>query len=219
MNLMKTLQKLYNLNNKRHQLLIIMACYCISLLLIRAKVTQSVFYFFLIWNLFLAFVPYGIIILLKEHIKILENRFLRVIFHGLWLLFLPNSFYILTDFVHLSKGNPELFWLDLIVLTAFSLTGFLLGLHALQEAEYQFKITYSQRYTPFLIFMICLLSGFGVYLGRFLRFNSWNIFSNPMIVFEKIHDSILQKEVLGFSVLLGSLIYLSFHLKKIMSLK
>ncbi|NHN24167.1 DUF1361 domain-containing protein [Flavobacterium jejuense] len=210
---MQSIINIYLSNKKTNSLLLTLCLYCAFLLLCRAKLTQSIFYFFLVWNLFLAAIPYLLLQFAKQRIQLFENRKTRLLLFLSWLLFLPNSFYILTDFVHLQKGNPDLFWFDLILLFSFASLGFLFGLLAIQEYKNCFSLFYSNKTIKTSIPIICLLSGFGIYLGRFLRFNSWHILTNP---FQLIIDAFLclfSTEALLFSALYGSFIYITCLIK------
>ncbi|CAM4100883.1 MULTISPECIES: DUF1361 domain-containing protein [Flavobacterium] len=210
---MKIIINAYLSNKKTNGLLLLLSIYCGLLLLFRAKITQSIFYFFLVWNLFLAAVPYLVLTFAKQKIQLLENVKSRALLFIVWLLFLPNSFYILTDFVHLKKGNPELFWFDLVLLFSFASLGFLFGLLSLKEFKNCFSLFYSKTIITYSIPMICLLSGFGIYLGRFLRFNSWTIITNPFQLLIDSFQTLLSFKAILFSVLYGSLIYLTYQIK------
>lgn len=210
---MKTLINTYLSNRKTNTLLLLLSIYCGLLLLFRAKISHSIFYFFLIWNLFLGAVPYLILAFAKQKIQLLENGKTRIIVFFSWLLFLPNSFYILTDFVHLKKGNPTLFWFDLILLISFSSLGFLFGLLSIKEFKNCFSLFYANKTVVITIPIICLLSGFGIYLGRFLRFNSWNIIINPFQLFLNSLETLFTTEAILFSAFYGSFIYITYLIK------
>ncbi|WP_130734602.1 DUF1361 domain-containing protein [Flavobacterium sp. J27] len=210
---MQLLIKIYQTNKKANSFLLALCCYCAFLLLCRVKVTQSVFYFFLIWNAFLAAIPYLLFLFVKQRIELLENTKTRTLLFIIWLLFLPNSFYIVTDFIHLSKGNPNLFWFDLILLSSFAGLGILFGLAAIEEFKTCFSLFFSQKKIQYSIPVICLLSGFGIYLGRFLRFNSWHILTNPMQLFIDSCTCLISTQAVLFSMLYGSFIYLIYILK------
>ncbi len=210
---MQAIIKLYLSNKKTNSVLLVLCFYCALLLLFRVKIAQSVFYFFLVWNLFLAAIPYLLLQVAKQKIQLFENGKMRLLLFACWLLFLPNSFYIVTDFVHLPKGNPELFWFDLILLFSFASLGFLFGLLALQEFKNCYLLFHSSKFIQSSIPIISLLCGFGIYLGRFLRFNSWNILTHPFQLAIEAFQSLLSTEALLFSVLYGSFIYLTYQIK------
>lgn len=210
---MKTIINTYLSNKKTNTLLLFLTIYCGTLLLFRAKISHSIFYFFLVWNLFLGAVPYLILAFAKEKVQLLENLKTRIIVLLCLLVFLPNSFYILTDFVHLKKGNLELFWFDLILLFSFASLGFLFGLLSIKEFKNCFSLFYSNKTISISIVIICLLSGFGIYLGRFLRFNSWNIITNPFQLFLDSLETLFTLEAIQFSIFYGSFIYITYLIK------
>ncbi|PKP15335.1 MAG: DUF1361 domain-containing protein [Bacteroidetes bacterium HGW-Bacteroidetes-23] len=178
--------------------------FCLLLLLIRAKVTQSVFFFFLIWNLFLAFIPYLISFFLFTSVTFQERRSLRIGTLLVWLLFLPNSFYLLTDFVHLNKFPDVPFWFDLVLVSSFSITGFALGLFSIRTIEKIIQLHYSKTQSKIMLFCILYLTAFGIYLGRFLRFNSWDLLSNPIDLFSSCVDCLFMRDVQNFTLDFGT---------------
>ena len=205
---------LFNSNKKTNALLILFSAYCFSLLLFRAKITNSTYLFFLIWNLFLAIIPYFISSYIIVKHKQLKSNLPLVISFICWLLFLPNSFYIITDLVHIVHSTGNLFYLDLIIICSFATIGFLLGLLSLDH----FKIFLNSRnlvkYSTYIILIVCLLCGFGIYLGRILRYNSWNIISNPFQLFIDLVTVAFTIKSILFSILFGTFIYLSYLLKQ-----
>jgi uncharacterized membrane protein len=198
------------LNKKTHLVVFLLCCYCFGLLIVRAKLTQSVYLFFLIWNLLLATIPYLISSYLIQHFHTLKKIYLFLILVA-WLIFLPNSFYIITDLVHLVRTTGNLFYFDLILISSFAITGFFLGLLSLIQME---KIFRNNNYNPKLIHysiaFICYLNGIGIYIGRILRFNSWDILSNPFQLFDTLLTELLSKETVLFSAHFGMFIYLAF---------
>lgn len=210
---MQSIINVYLSNKKTNSLLLLLCFYCAFLLLCRAKITQSIFYFFLVWNLFLAAIPYLLLQFAKQRIQLFENGKTRLLLFLIWLLFLPNSFYILTDFVHLQKGKPDLFWFDLILLFSFASLGFLFGLLAIQEFKNCYFLFHSPKLIQTSIPIISLLCGFGIYLGRFLRFNSWHILTNPFELLIDAFQTLFTTDALLFSVLYGSFIYITYRIK------
>lgn len=201
--------------NKRINLsLLVFATYCLGLLLLRAKITQSIYLFFLIWNLMLAVIPY----LISSYLSLNFSRYKKwntVIIFCVWLAFLPNSFYIITDLVHIVRSKGNLFYLDLIIISSFAITGFLLGLLSIIEME---KTVQEFNFKPKTIrnglLIICLLNGFGIYIGRVLRFNSWDILSNPIELFSTLMTELISLETVLFSFHFGTFIYLALIIYK-----
>lgn len=210
---MKQLIHLFNANKRSNIVITIMTLYCFSLLLIRAKLTQNIFLFFLIWNLFLATVPYLIMLYLK--VNALKSK-LKV--YGLltvWLAFLPNSFYIITDLKHLSHSHHSTFWFDLSLIASFAMLGFFLGLQSLYEFEKIGKTLFNKKIMLFLMPIICFLCGFGIYLGRILRYNSWDIVSDPIQLLFDISNELITIKTILFSLHFGIFIYLFYTVKKL----
>lgn len=208
---MKTILEHYQTNKKLNHLLLFFGFFCLALSLIRVKLTTSIFLMFLIWNLFLAVIPFIITRYLKTK-NILENKFKNGILLLVWLLFLPNSFYILTDFVHLSLSNSYTFWYDLLLISSYATLGFLLGIISLQDFENLLSL--KPKMTSILLFCISILCGFGIYLGRILRYNSWDILKNPVELFTDLWNIFITTKSLDFSILFGCFIYFLFQISK-----
>lgn len=207
---MKKLTYYLSTRKKEAVVLITLSAFCLLLLLIRAKVTQSVFFFFLVWNLVLGAVPYLISSVLATTISLQEKKGLRIGLLLLWLLFFPNSFYIITDFFHLNKFQTVPIWYDLIVVSSFAITGFLFGLYSLLTIEKILTLHYSKKISQFLIFFILYLTAFGIYLGRFLRFNSWDILTNPIQLVFSCCESLFIREVQHFTLGFGTFLLLIY---------
>ena len=205
---MEKLKTIFLFNKKRNLILLTLGFYCCSLLLIRAKITNSIFLFFLIWNLFLAIIPYMISLVINHYT--IDNKFMKIGILLSWLIFLPNSFYVITDFIHLSKST--IVWLDLLLMSAFAITSFSFGILSIKEIGTYLKKDGKQKLITFLIPTVCLLCGFGIYLGRILRFNSWNIISDPINLFTGIFSTLLTIEAILFSFHFGIFIYIFYQL-------
>jgi uncharacterized membrane protein len=210
---MKTIFELYQSNKRLNNLLFIFGFFCLFLSLIRVKLTTSIFLMFLIWNLFLAIIPFFITCYLKTR-NLFENKFKNGLIILIWLLFLPNSFYIITDFVHLSLSNSYTFWYDLLLISSYASLGFLLGIISLQDFENSLSKKFNSSVSSILLFVISILSGFGIYLGRILRYNSWDILKNPIDLFTDLFEVFITLESIGFSILFGCFIYFIFRISK-----
>ena len=96
----------------------------------------------------------------------------------LWLLFFPNALYIFTDFIHLGK-LPEYIHFDIVLISTTALAGLISGFASL-ELMHTYWNRHYHRVTGWVIVSgIMMVSLFGVYIGRFLRFNSWDILHEP----------------------------------------
>jgi uncharacterized membrane protein len=87
--------------SKLNLFLLLNSLFCVALLLLRVYVTGSLFYGFLVWNLFLAAIPYVISTGLSNTVWMKKQSLVLVIILGIWLLFLPNAPYLITDLMHL----------------------------------------------------------------------------------------------------------------------
>src|SRR3954452_18414503 len=97
---------------------------------------------------------------------------------ALWLAFFPNAPYIVTDFVHLSRDPLAPLWFDGLTIGAFAATGLLLGLGSL----YLVQSAVRRELGWVVVSAALVLGSVGIYLGRFVRLNSWDFFTNPHYV-------------------------------------
>lgn len=185
------LQKTYYLNNEIEQLLILSSLFSMGMLTIRIVATGKLMFLFLPWNLFLAFVPYYIIKILIANPGWIENRVKFIFAFCVWLLFIPNSFYILTDLFHLKLTNDSPRWFDLTMIFSFAWNGMLLGILAIRKMETVFNLVFKNGNILFFLYPVMWLVAFGIYIGRYLRFNSWDILTNPFPLFAEIGGMLL----------------------------
>jgi uncharacterized membrane protein len=151
--------------------------------------TGDVEYFFLVWNIFLAWLPLLFSLAVCHLYKKGVRRGWRIYsLAALWLLFFPNAPYIFTDLIHLTNYFYAHFWVDLSLVLLFALTGFLLGFVSL----YLMQQVVADRFGRFagwlFIVVVTALSGVGIYWGRFLRLNSWDIVANPFKIIRGIGE-------------------------------
>ncbi len=164
----------------------ILICFCLFLVMLRIKITNSLFMGFLIWNLFLAYVPYFISSTLEKRMyKSSKLMLINLLF--IWLLFLPNAPYIITDFIHLHHTTDNLVWLDIVILFTFSSTGILLSIASLAQIHKIITQKWKSKFAKYFSISATFLFGFGIYLGRFLRLNSWDVLTSPLMVLKKVY--------------------------------
>jgi len=212
---MKAIQSTLVNEFRQHFLLFILAIFCIALMLVRAKLTQSIYLFFLIWNLFLAYTPLGLTSLMMARINIIEKWYFYPVF-ACWLLVLPNAPYIITDFVHLEKQSNVPLWFDILLIASFTVCGMLFGLASMKNMHNILLVKFSYRAATVIMAVTCLLSGFGIYLGRFLRYNSWDVLHKPFALMADILHSLIAVETYkpawGITLGFGTLLFLLFRL-------
>jgi uncharacterized membrane protein len=160
------------------------------LLLFRIKLTHSYFSLFLVWNLFLATIPFLITSLLSGKSGL--NKYALILWFGIWLLFLPNAPYIVTDLIHLGHLKATIV-LDTVIISACAVSGLLFYFISVRDMELLLRIHFSEKRSKYVIWVVPFLVGFGIYLGRFLRWNSWDVVQRPHVLIQDIW------EILSFS--------------------
>ena len=145
-------------------------------------------FLFLNWNLFLAFLPWLFSTILIIYPKWQRKNLILFLLLFSWLLFFPNAPYILTDLFHLRLRTSMPVWFDLVLILSFAWTGLLFGFMSLWDIEYIFMQKINYRIIPLVSSVLLFAGGFGIYLGRYLRWNSWDIISNPAGLAEDITD-------------------------------
>ncbi|MFY7786389.1 MAG: DUF1361 domain-containing protein [Thermoflexibacteraceae bacterium] len=160
-------------------LLFLSICFSGLLLLVRIAYIGELKYIFLAWNLFLAAIPLAISrVLVSNHLS--ANTPTKLLLGATWLLFFPNAPYIITDFVHLNwLHQPVPYWYDILMLMLFAWNGLLMGLLSLNNVHYVIEHYFPPIVVKLGIVGVLFLGSFGIYLGRVLRWNSWDILTNP----------------------------------------
>lgn len=154
----------------------------------RIYFSGSLLFIFLAWNIFLAWIPFFISSYLRPSSLVKWKQYLLLT--G-WLLFFPNSLYIITDLIHLDRetGIPK--WFDAILIFSASAAGLLMAFISLYRVEQFLNKLMKKKWVNGLVLLMLFLGSFGVYLGRFLRWNSWDIITNPVHLFVTIGGRIL----------------------------
>ena len=155
---------------------------------VRFVYTGSYTFIFLLWNLFLAWLPVLFAQLARRQ---RASRLGRWLWGGLWLLFFPNAPYLLTDLLHLGQMGRVPIWYDLIMLLTFALAGLFLGFASLFWLHDLVSKKWNQVTGWLFVLVVLGLSSFGVYIGRFLRWNSWDLLLNPTVLLRDLADHLL----------------------------
>ena len=188
---------------------------CGSLVVARIVWTRDFHYAFLIWNLFLAWLPLAFALLAcEEHRQSSSRGWKFFSLAGAWLLFFPNAPYIFTDLIHLFRGLHKHFWIDLVLILSCALTGLVLGFLSLYLMHVLVRRIIGQWFGWMFIAAVAALSGVGIYLGRFLRFNSWDIVLRPVKLYQGIGDWVGQPftntRSLAFAVLFATFLFIAY---------
>ena len=192
--------KVFSMNRDSHLIagskvlivLLAQSMLCVMLLMYRIMHTQSMEMSFMVWNLFLAWIPLlaaiGANICNKQHKKAGWVWGLT----SAWLLFWPNAPYLITDFVHLHRRFDLPIWYDISMFTVFAWTGLMLTGVSLYIIHHILDQRLGTSKGWLCVISMIVLCGFGVYLGRFVRLNSWDILTQPDDLISSILAPLLQ---------------------------
>jgi uncharacterized membrane protein len=203
--------------NGFERMVLLSILFTIVLVVIRYLSTSDQQYFFYPWNLFLATVPYFFSRQLKKYKRI---NFKVIAILLCWLLFLPNAPYIITDLFHFEERPPVPYWFDLLLVVSGAWNGVVLGITSLMQVERFLKNHIKLKWImPATIILITLCS-YGIYLGRFKRYNSWSIVTDPGSVFHTIISHIAEpvehEQAWMFTILFAVLLcIIYFTVKKV----
>ena len=191
--------------------LILLSVFALGLSMYRYLSSSTIRYWFLVWNLFLAWLPVIFAWLLYRRTpKGLYWSWPNFGWFALWLLFLPNAFYLISDFVHLRRTGEVSLMFDVVLIGTYALAGLALGYTSLFMMHVRAIQRFGKR-AHLLVAVALLLSGFAIYLGRYLRWNSWDIVTNPFGLLFDVSDSIVNpsEHILTFTTTLLFFTFLS----------
>jgi uncharacterized membrane protein len=161
--------------------------FCVALVLVRNAHTGDVNFRYLIWNLFLAWIPFALAVFVYDRWRRRGAGIALFAIGGLWLLFFPNAPYIATDFVHLQRDPLAPYWYDAVTFAAFAWMGIMLGfvsLYLMQTVVRQWR----GPVAGWIFAVVAIgLGSLGIYLGRFLRLNSWDALEHPSVLPRILH--------------------------------
>lgn len=178
---------------------------------------------YLIWNLFLAWLPLLFVLWL---VVVLRKRpwssWQGVTLTLLWLFFLPNSFYMVSDFIHLQDYQRVDIVYDAVMFSSFVITGLLLGYASLYLVHRELIKRLESRMAWSWIGGVLALCSFAIYLGRDLRWNTWDVLVNPAGILFDVSEPIIHPTAhyiaftttLTFFVFLGSLYVVTWQLAR-----
>src|SRR5688500_17495419 len=181
----------YSVKNEADTLLLLSICFSAVLLAVRMIATKSIYYVFLEWNLFLAVIPYLLSKFLLQRVKSGLNNYILAAVSFVWLLFIPNTFYILTDLFHLGETGAAPLWFDLLLILSFAWNGMMMGILSVRQMEKIFHEKFRTGNELIFLYPIMWLNALGVYIGRYLRFNSWDIITSPFRLVIDIFDLLI----------------------------
>ena len=181
----------------------------------RVLISRYIAFWFVPWNLFLAWLPY-LFSLTMAAIHALKPRWWWAVlpFGALWLLFLPNAFYIMTDFIHLVQRPSIPLWYDAGLLAITAWTGIFLAVVSLHTVQSIVQSHLGTVVSWGFALLVIGLSGYGVFMGRFLRWNSWDMLTDPMnTVYSSLApliNPITHADKIGLIVMYTSLFFVTY---------
>jgi uncharacterized membrane protein len=147
---------------------------------------QSLRFSFLPWNLALAWLPVVFAAWFRHRLH--SKRFLspgNLLLVALWLLFLPNSFYIVSDLIHLYESGEVSMLYDATLFFSFIFNGYVAGFLSTYIIHAQLLKRLSERMAHVIIAVVFLVCGFAIYLGRYMRWNTWDVLAHPFgVIFD-----------------------------------
>jgi uncharacterized membrane protein len=184
----------------------------VALVVVRTVLTWRGQHLYLIWNLFLAWVP----LMLALHVEEMQRRNLKRerkfwAAAAAWLLFFPNAPYIFTDITHLKRATESRWWTDLTLILLFAIIGLVLAFISLHRMQTIVSRRHGRLAGWILVLSVAFLSGFGVYLGRFERWNSWDVVVHPISVLANSFNW-LHRHSVKFTLLFGVFLFTAYAL-------
>lgn len=174
----------------RYPALVVASALGIALVGLRNVLFGQGAYQFYAWNLFLAWLPLAFAMHATTTAPA-PRPGLRVVSAGLWLLFLPNAPYLVTDLVHWIPRRPVPEWFDLLLCVHFAWLGLALGFTSLRRMESEVVRRHGTAWGRTFALACLGLCSFGVYLGRFRRWNSWDLLWSPAALLEDVTRRVL----------------------------
>ena len=187
------------------------SAWCCLLLVVRARAFGDDPYVGMVWNLFLAWIPFAFALLLLAAYRAGRSTLELVAVGAAWLVFLPNAPYMLTDFVHLGYDH-RLY--DSFAIASFAFTGLALGFTSLLIVQLVVTRAAGALSGWLVAGSALFLSSVGVYLGRVQRLNSWDVLSKPHVLAAlaraKLDDPFGNRHLIGFVVAVCGFLTLAY---------
>jgi uncharacterized membrane protein len=196
-----------------HWPLAIASLTAVALLVARARLAHNGTFLFLAYNLVLAWIPLPL-----AHAAVWASKRGHVLWSlllaGAWLAWLPNAPYLVTDLLHFHARPPVPVWLDLLLLVQFAWLGMTLGIRSLSLVHSEVERRWGAL-VGWSVAAICLgATSFGIYLGRFDRWNSWSMLTQPFAlaadVAHKMRHPFQHRATYAFTVVCFAFLLLSY---------
>ncbi len=161
-----------------------------GLLFARVLSSDSMRYVFLTWNLILATIPLGWLLVRRVR-RYGWSGWAQIVLTIVWVLFLPNSFYLITDFIHVRATYEASLFFDVMLIMTFVLAGLIMGFTSLYMVHSELKKRTDPRIAWEFVTVVLYICSFAIYLGRFSRWNTWDILLKPAGLLFDVSDRVV----------------------------
>jgi uncharacterized membrane protein len=165
---------------------------CVVLFLVAAIRNHSLYFDYLMWNLFLAWIPFGLMVWLRKTLRTkLWSSWPALALTTAFVGFLPNTFYMITDVIHLQEVRRVDMIFDVIMFSSFIINAFALGLLSTYLVHMELRKRFRVHTSWLLLMVLVMAVSFAIYIGRDLRWNTWDILINPASILFEISDRLM----------------------------
>lgn len=205
----------------RLPLLILLSVAALGLEWVRSRFYQGRFYRPFLLNIILAWIP--LLLSIAAYVLFLRNNFheelASIVLLIVWFFFFPNSIYLMTEVHHFrdrfADEGKDPFWFDNIEILSLVGAGLLLGIHSLAVIHFLLIIYLSEQWSWGILIGYVFLANLGIYIGRYLRLNSWDILSNPVrllkLVFRELNSRTKLQTLLLYTTLFSFFVLLVYQ--------
>ena len=188
------------------------------ILLVEIYSSDYAFNYF-IWNLFLSWVP---LIVALRLVRVLRHKLWSsweaLVYSFIWLIFLPNSFYMISDLIHIADVTNFYMVLFAVAFMAIIASALVNGFLSVSLVQSQINKRVSRRSSEVIVMILFILSSYGIYIGRILRWNSWDVFLNPTSILYDLSNQIINLKNLGYTLMISFVFFVflisSYYLLK-----
>jgi uncharacterized membrane protein len=186
------------------------SAFAVGLVVLRLLLSGGVHYGGLAWNLVLAWVPLVFSLLAYDRHRRGRRGLQIALPLAVWLAFLPNAPYLVTDFVHLRSVQDMPIWFDVALLSTFAWTGLVLGFVSVYLVHQVVREAAGATAGWLCAVGSLVVSGLGVYLGRYLRWNSWDLVVQPGSVLSDVAAQLASPRLVGMTLMMGAFLTVAY---------
>jgi uncharacterized membrane protein len=162
----------------------------VAMIVVREAYSGQPIHRYLVWNLFLAWVPLAFALAVYDGARRGLGRVPLLVFGALWLLFFPNAPYLVTDLKYVGEFSDVPLWYDVVLLSTGAWAGLALGFISLYLMHAVARRAWGALNAWLAVAFALALSSFGIFLGRFERWNSWDVFTDPGPLARQLADGL-----------------------------